>query len=253
MLAYNKLLLFLHENVQSLNPWNVAIVASSFITIYSSYWVCEYLLTGNEYYDGLPHFRKRYVIKNLIKAVYLYVIAFFATFAVKDMFLYNIWNNQYVKVLGLMYCLPDFIALFRVPKLHQSTIQHHITTTLFAILNLFNDYKKDNHWRGLIVYAYLSMLTGIVNYYLGYRLISGKERSLWKTNMAKSAFFIYSGSLLINWLYQVYIVIKWIGVFPLWGLYVYMVMIGFVVYDDIYLIRFLYRESVLGVEQNKVN
>jgi hypothetical protein len=206
------------------------------------YWFLELFLAQNKKFSELPFDRKRYVIKNLIKAVYLYLLTIFASISLKNMLLYDVWNNNQIKLLGLMYCLPDFISLFRVPNMAKATIQHHVTTTLLATLNLFNDYSVDTHWRGMIIYAYLSMLTGIVNFYLGYRLIHQDNNLDLKTRLAKASFVIYSISLILNWTYQIYIISRWLLVFPLIGLYAYMLLIAFVVYDDIILVSFLYHE-----------
>jgi hypothetical protein len=230
------------SKVSELSQLDLLLVLSTFGIIFICYWFVEMFLSSNKKFAELPFDRKRYVIKNLIKAVYLYLLTVFASISVKNMLLYDIWNNNQIKVLGLMYCLPDFISLFRVPNMAKATVQHHVTTTLLATLNLFNDYSQDTHWRGMIIYAYLSMLTGIVNFYLGYRLIHQENNLDFKTRLAKASFVIYAISLILNWTYQVYIISRWLTVFPLIGLYAYILLIGFVVYDDIILVSFLYHE-----------
>jgi len=221
---------------------NIISIVSSFSLIIMCYWFMELLLSSNKKFMDLTFDRKRYVIKNFIKAVYLYALTVYSAIYIKNMILYDIWDNNAIKLMGLMYCLPDFISLFRVPNMHSATVQHHMTTTTLALLNLFNDYSKDTHWRGMIIYGYLSMLTGIVNFYLGYRLIYAEDKLDLKKKLAKSAFVVYVASLLLNWSYQIYIVSKWVTVFPLFGLYAYLILIAFVVRDDIILVSFLYHE-----------
>ena len=230
------------SKISELTQLDLLLVLSTFGIIFICYWFVEMFLSSNKKFSELPFDRKRYVIKNLIKAVYLYLLTVFASISVKNMLLHDIWNNNQIKLLGLMYCLPDFISLFRVPNMAKATVQHHITTTLLATLNLFNDYSQDTHWRGMIIYAYLSMLTGIVNFYLGYRLIHQDNKLDFKTRLAKASFVIYAISLILNWTYQIYIISRWLLVFPLLGLYAYMLLIAFVVYDDIILVSFLYHE-----------
>ena len=221
---------------------DLAIVASTFTLIYGCYWAIEMLLSSNKRFVKLPFDRKRYVIKNIIKCIYLYILTMFNIFCIKNILIYDIWDNNTIKLMGLMYCLPDFISLFRVPNMHRATIQHHMTTTILATLNLFIDYSQNSHWRGMIIYAYLSMLTGIVNFYLAFRLIHKDDQIDIKKRLAKTSFVIYLASLILNWSYQLYIVSQWVMVFPLIGLYAYMFLIAFVVNDDIILLSFLYHE-----------
>ena len=122
-------------------------------------------------YPTLPFHRKRYIVKNILKSFYLLFLTVYSTYFLLNAFVYNVWDNYMIHQLGLMYMLPDLISLFRVPKLHLTTIQHHITVNILAVLNLFCDYSEDNYWRGLVVYSYMSMITFIVNFYLGYRLL----------------------------------------------------------------------------------
>lgn len=221
---------------------DLVLVASVFTAICVCYRVVEMLLSSNEKFCVLTFPRKRYVIKNVIKAIYLYILTIFNIMCIKNMLLNDIWDNNTIKLMGLMYCLPDFISLFRVPNMHRATIQHHMTTTTLATLNLFIDYSKDNHWRGMIIYAYLSMLTGIVNFYLAFRLIYKNDQICFKKNLAKTSFVVYLVSLILNWSYQIYVISRWVMIFPLLGLYAYIFLIAFVVNDDIILLSFLYHE-----------
>ena len=198
---------------------DIILVSSSFSLILTSYWIGEVILSSNTKFMKLKFYRKRYVIKNFIKAIYLYLLTIYSVIYIKDLVLHDIWDNNAIKLMGLMYCLPDLISLYRVPKMQMATIHHHRTTTILALLNLFNDYSKDTYWRGMIIYGYLSMITGIVNFYLGYRVIFSDNHVQLKKNIAKTAFIVYVSSLLLNWSYQLYIISKWITIIPLFGLY----------------------------------
>ena len=86
----------------------------------------------------------------------------------------------------------------------------------------------------------MSMLTGIVNFYLGFRLLT--NNNLLKSKVASVAFSNYLISIMINWTYNIYTISSWIFfVFPLWGLYIYIIMIYFVVKDDIILLNYLWK------------
>jgi hypothetical protein len=161
-----------------------------------------------------------------------------------------------------------------VPKLHRSTILHHSVVAMLAVINSLGkkaqltssnpvcltkclmhklvDYENGfTVWKGMIVYAYLSMLTGIVNYYLAYRLISTDNG--FKHNIAKVACYVYGASLIVNWTYQVHVLIFFMyyaivngisnmAISNLIGLPLYFGLLYFIIDDDVILMKFLLKE-----------
>ena len=87
-----------------------------------------------------------------------------------------------------------------------------------------------------------------MNYYLAYRLVVVDELHERKRTLAQTAFIVYTGSLAINWTYQLYIILSWILVFPAWGLYIYIILLYFIIVDDIILARFLWNEMFKSIE-----
>ncbi len=218
---------------------------AAFIAIQTSYLVMDVVLSCvYEKYTLLPFHRKRYVIKNFVKGIYLIFIAVPGFGTISDGILRGVWDNYSIYTFGLLYWLPDLIALIRVPNLQKETVFHHVTVGIFATINIFNDYTHESSgvWRGMVVYAYMSTLTGIVNYYLAYRLVVIDEHHHRKKKLATVAFVIYTVSLALNWTYQLYIVLTWVMVFPAWGLYVYVILLYFIIDDDIILAKFLWRQ-----------
>jgi hypothetical protein len=136
----------------------------------------------------------------------------YASIVIKYAMWNGVWYNNAIHTLGILYCLPDLMGLLRVPKLHRNTIFHHVTVCILSTINTFNDYQnQDTIWKGMVIYAYISSLTGIVNHYLAYRLVCGNDTS--STNkkylLAVGAYNIYASSLVVNWMYQLYILIRW--------------------------------------------
>lgn len=220
---------------------NFSILIGIFIVLNMFYYIFDWLFNSNysNTYSSLNFDRKRYVIKNILKAVYLGILSVYSSYAVLTFLFTNVWSNYIIHNLGFMYMLPDLISLFRVPGMHRTTIQHHVTVVILTTLNMFCDYSADTYWRGMVIYAYMSILTGIVNFYLGYRLLTTDKTLL--QNIARGAFINYLISIIINWSYQLYIVGKWAFTdFPLWGMYIYIALIYFVVVDDIVLLSFLH-------------
>jgi hypothetical protein len=207
-------------------------------------------------YDALPLFRQKYIVKNFIKGIYLTFVAAFATRCVTDLVFFNIADNYAIHTTGLLYCLPDVIGLIRVPKLHRSTQFHHITVTILSLINLFTNYDYDSVWKGMVIYAYLSTLTGIVNHYLAYRLVYDDANDKTRIQLAAVSLYVYCGSLALNWTYQIFIVSRWttivlhhlctsihtLSIGSAISVPIYMVLLWFIIDDDIILAKYLYKE-----------
>lgn len=190
------------------------LIGISLLSVYFSYYLGDILL---QYYyvpyKRLQYHRQKYVVKNFIKGIYLSFFTLFATVIIKDALWHGIWYNNAVHTLGILYCLPDLMGLLRVPKLHRNTIFHHVTVCILSTINTFNDYEnQDTIWKGVVIYAYVSSLTGIVNHYLAYRLVcdNTKEYRNRKYLLALCAYNIYALSLAINWTYQIYTIVRWV-------------------------------------------
>lgn len=193
---------------------DILIIFLAFTSVFSSYYIGDWLLQYYySKYQSLQYHRKRYVVKNFIKGIYLSIFIFYASIIVKDAIWSNKWYNNAIHTLGILYCLPDLMGLLKVPKLHKNTVFHHITVCILSTINTFNDYEsQDTIWKGIIIYAYLSSLTGIVNLYLAYRLVcDDSSQSIHrKYKLAIGSYYIYGSSLFINWSYQIYTIIRWL-------------------------------------------
>lgn len=253
------------------------------VSIYFSYQISDVILRMYwDKYSQLEFHRKRYVVKNFVKGIYLSILTIFGSVVIRDAMFYGKWYNNAIKTLGVLYCLPDLIGLIKVPKLHKSTIFHHVTVCILSTINMFNDYEsQDSIWKGMVIYAYISCLTGIVNHYLAYRLICDDENKDRRYFLALGAYNIYATSLLVNWLYQLYTVMRWVYhigsvfakqsnvnnfeegivkyafdvsshiIIPTSVLFVYIGLLYFIVVDDIILVKFLKKE--MGRIYNKNN
>lgn len=193
---------------------HIFLIFISLISVYFSYHIGDVLLQYYyNRYNTLEYHRQRYVVKNFIKGIYLSIFTIYASMVVKWGMWNGVWYNNAIHTLGILYCLPDLMGLLKVPKLHRNTIFHHVTVCILSTINTFNDYEnQDTIWKGMIIYAYISSLTGIVNHYLAYRLVCEDDQSSTykKYMLAVGAYNIYASSLVINWIYQIYIIIRWI-------------------------------------------
>jgi hypothetical protein len=220
---------------------NFFIVFSIFVLINIGYHIFDWYLQSHYtgVYGDLPFHRKRYIIKNILKAYYLGITSVYLSIMVGTFVWTGVWSTYQIHNLGLIYMMPDLVSLVRVPKLDINTVQHHLSVTVLACLNLFCDYSIDTYWRGMVIYGYMSALTGIVNFYLGYRLLT--HDLVKKRKIAYIAYITYLVSIIINWSYQSFVICTWLFTsFPLWGLYAYILIMYFIVKDDIILLSFLH-------------
>jgi hypothetical protein len=127
-----------------------------------------------------------------------------------------------------------------------------VSVGLLATIGLFLDYNVETHWDALLVYAYLSMWTGVVNLYLGSRFLLKRRDDTedWiRRNLAVVALWVYMFCCSANWLYQLHTIMLWLDF--RWaqlswsnfaGLVAYCSMLVFIVKDDLILMRALVKE-----------
>ena len=137
------------EHVETHIDINFAVIISLFMLINLGYYLFDWYFTQNvgKSYTVLAFHRKRYVIKNILKSVYLLVLSMYTSVLLATFIINDDWSNYHLHTMGYMYMLPDLIALFRVPKLASATVQHHVTVVILTTLNLFCDYSDDTYWR----------------------------------------------------------------------------------------------------------
>ena len=243
-----------HETLNSIHEkyqLDVLVIFFAFICIEVSYVVLHLILCSVS-----PKYKqsekKMYILKNLIKGVYLGIVDAFLFHDFVSGFWYFEWNNEVMHTFGILYALPDLISLAQVSGMHFSTIFHHTIVGIFSMINTLNDYEKypDVMWHGMVFYAFMSMLTGIVNFYLAFRIIQNHPSI--RKKLAQTAFGVYALSLCLNWSFQIYIIFRWIDFSITNSIYFYLALLSFIVYDDVKLLSFLrYEASKDFVNLNK--
>ena len=198
------------------------------------------LIYKNSLFIKLNYNRKLYVVKNIAKSIGLLLIAIYSTPTLYDCIILNKWDNNQIHTLGFMYASSDILSLLLVRKLPKSTKIHHTSVLFLSIVNCLTDYTKPNHWRGIIIYAFFSSYTYLVNTYLGLRLIAKKELS---KIVCKYSLYIYSSACILCWIYQLYNYTYWILNNFVFSLLINMFLISMVIYDDLILINYLKKNS----------
>ena len=184
-------------------------------------------------FSRLTNVKKHYVVKNLIKAVYLCVLSIIGLPLMVCAW-YNYWPNAWIQSIAGLYCSNDIMGLYKVKELPTSTRLHHTVTFVFLLATFMTDFQHSSVGQMLFVYTYCSALCFPVNAYLGLRLCFEAEDVAGVKKMAK---YVYSAMCIINWTLQYCMMHHTVHHMAYLGLLL------FIVYDDIYLLRWLWKKS----------
>lgn len=183
-------------------------------------------------YSRQPRHRQLYVAKNLIKACYLAILAVVAAWlVVVPIVVDDVWNTFIIHRLAVLYVSNDFMGLVLVDRLPSTTKIHHVVTTVLVFTSLSLDFQTSDIAQAMLVYTYGASCAYAVNAYLGLRVV-------WSLpNIRKKAGVTYLVCLVVTWWWQ----LRWVWSRPEWGVrhLLYGVCIGFIVRDDIILLRWL--------------
>ena len=233
---------------------DLVIIASWTVSVIGCYHFLDFLFPLlTKRFKDLKSGRRRYVIKNLLKSALLLFLGIIVTPSMYRLFYHSNPDNEWLHTIGMLYAIPDIYSLWWVwDSLYASTVYHHVSVGILATVGLFLDHRIETHWVAMIVYAYLSMWTGIVNFYLGARFLlkrdDGFEDKL-RRNIAAFSLWVYMICCAANWLYQLHTVMLWIDF--RWGeltwtnfvgLIAYCSMLVFIIKDDLILMRKLNKE-----------
>lgn len=192
---------------------------------------CSYL---ESIYYFVAHYYtlKPYVIKNVTKSAYLFLLFIFSSVFIIPSAIYGDYNNTLIKICGSLYVSNDFCALFHV-KLNNTTKFHHIATSILLFYSWTIDFNENHIAKLIFLYTYISSANFGVNLFLGLRFFDEYKRFL---NLLKNIIkHIYFGSFVVNVLLQIYFID-----FTVSGTYIYSMLISLIIVDDIYLLKWLY-------------
>lgn len=211
----------------------VSFLLSCYVLNYSYDILLDHLDAHTPNFEKLDENRKYYVIKNLMKAVYLCVLCVIG-FPYFCMSFWGHFPNAPLKLLASLYCSNDCVGLYRVKKLPTSTRLHHVVTSVFLLCTYAADFPTQRVAQMLFYYTYFSACTFVVNAYLGLRLCFDEDQVEDVKRLAKHVYLL---SCVLNWLLQFY----YLG--STYYDLAYTVLLVFIVYDDVYLLRWLWREE----------
>jgi len=205
-------------------------IASSVCVFFSYTHTQNYLRHNTLKFSSLSVNKQYYVVKNIIKSVYLALLVVLGWFLIIPGMVKNEFDNNTIRILASMYVSNDFIGLYRVSDLPTSTRLHHVTTIIFLIVSWTVDFQTNNVGQLLLLYTYFSALSFPVNLYLGLRLCY--DDVLWLKTISK---YVYLISCLMNW----YVQYMWYS--PSMESLVYVLFLSAIVFDDLVLLNWLWK------------
>ena len=197
-----------------------------------------------------PVHKKWYVVANMSKCILLGIICASSKYwiAAYRAFVLDGFLNIEGKRMAVIYVATDAVALILVPKLPASTALHHVTSILLLTVYWGVDMRIKG-WTGLLgvvkmmmLYGTFSTISFAVNGYLALRVVY--PRSSVTSLLCRVALWIYVICCFGNWSLH----LLWFG-HSIYNGYMSLIMllyagcIGFIVHDDIVLIKWLIAKS----------
>lgn len=238
--------------LEDLVDCTIALIIASFaITV--GLIVGKYLwdAVDNNFKNVTPSHKKWYVVANVCKAFFL------GCMAVSPKYWIGVYKAQVLDDFQLLelkrtmavYVATDLVALYMVPKLPTSTILHHVTTTLMGFIVYSLDLTVKGR-AGVLGFAKMCLLYGsistipyLVNAYLALRVVYPK--SVLVKLLCQMSLITYMICCGFNWSLHLVWVLGYWGERDLSSVFtiIYIFMIGFLVHDDIVLLKWLFKRN----------
>jgi len=194
-------------------------------------------LSQSTSYCRLPADKRVYVVKNVLKGVYLGILFIASLYFVVPRMLINQWDNTILQSFASMYVSNDIVGLYRV-KLHTSTRLHHMTAAAFLMGAWCVNFENSTTAKMLCTYTLFSCATFPVNLYLGLRFIHNVNEGFMK-KLFKWAKNSYTICCILNWIIQMQMAYDNKETF----LMAYLAGLTLIIYDDIILLRWFYKNN----------
>ena len=208
----------------------------------------NFVLNKNVKYRNYNMDRKLYIIKNVVKSIFLAYLSYTSTYLISDIY-YDTWNKQRLNRFASLYVSNDIMGLILIPKLPFSTKIHHITTTLFLLYSYTLDFTEDNVGRLLVILCMFSSYSFLVNLYLGLRFLTDEQNNMLNYTIEKIRFwsyYIYKVCCFLNWTIQTLIII-YKGYYNTLTVsyFIYPWFLILIINDDLVLMNWLKNKTIL--------
>lgn len=230
--------LFLETYVVTANKALVVFTVGSYV-VWSSYHSFHFYLTKySKSYASIAPDKQFYVLSNLIKSAVLLSYSPLAGQLLYQTMVDDVWPSNRIRIMGTLYCIPDFVSLFMVKRNSTTTIIHHVVVCVFNAISLYNDYEQNNVVRAIMVYAVWSTFAYLVNLLLASRFLNASP--FVSMFLSACALAIYFVCCLMNWTWQIWFLggLFTTSPFQVIGFVALMLML---VWDDLVLMKWLWK------------
>ena len=231
---------FLQKYVITANTALVVFVVGSYV-VFSSYFTFDYFLRRySSSYVQVEEDKKFYILSNLIKSAVLLSYSPLAADLLWKTMYQDVWPSSQIRIMGTLYCIPDFVSLFLVKRMANSTVIHHCVVCIFNVFSLYNNYEETNVIRAIMIYAVFSTFAYMVNLLLASRFVTTTPVvSLVLSSLALTIYVICCG---LNWTWQVGFLFKLFDTHPI-SVTMYTALMSFLVWDDVILMKWLKKNA----------
>jgi len=192
-------------------------------------------------------FNPFYRIVNIVKSITLGVFTLPATYILIN-------NHQFesyiplIQILAAGYSSLDMSAIAFNRHCHSSTLVHHVLVQLLYYYGLYYNWQKDTLAYLIFVYATYSSAAYLVN---GRLVLRNFTISIWSETLINDlALFCYVVTAICNWSFQIYGLIMFTLVDYLVWKIVYVCVVAMIIYDDIFLMKYLQKNSHFFSQEN---
>jgi hypothetical protein len=222
---------------------NIAVFIVGSYVVFSSYFTFNYYLNVlSSSYQQIEEDKKFYVLSNLMKSGLLLSYTPLAYQVLYQTMVEDIWDSKRIQIMGTLYAIPDFVSLFMVKRMAKSTIAHHVCVCIFNWFSVSNDYSHHNIMRSIVIYAIFSVFAYLVNLLLASRFLNVTNTT--SAVLSALALLIYASCCFLNWSWQVWYISFLATNFHHYSIWLFVAAICFIVYDDLILMKWLYKNAL---------
>ena len=196
-------------------------------------------LTENQLVGNNKILTPKYRTVNLIKSITLGIISIPIIY-----FSINYDYNDYIYIIGFMgsiYSATDLSSMFFNKDIHNSTLIHHLLVQILYYYAVYFEWKYNTLAFSIYVYSVFSMFSYLVNGRLAIRNMNINKTT--ENIINDVSLLIYFICCFCNWSFQLYYLLFVPIVEPLYIKFIYSSLISMIMYDDIFLIKYLYKNS----------
>ncbi len=181
----------------------------------------------------------RYVQVNYMKSLFLMLASPTVLYTIYCICMLSTVPYTSSVIMGGLYAALDMSALVYNPVCHTSTYIHHVSVQFLYYYCVYYNWAFYSLASTISLYACFSTLSYLVNYRLSIRESNNKYEQI----VNDTSFVIYCANSILNWIVQIYFIILYFPVFvDHWSFKtLYILSIFMIINDDIFLMKYLYK------------